>query len=87
MPRYFLNVRDGGVLVADPEGEEVLDLAQMRDIAEDTVRDILEQPDTYGEARCWDHRSFEITDERGTVLLTLPVSRAAESGGAAARPR
>lgn len=81
MPRYFLNVRDRGVLIEDPDGDEVADLAGIRTLAEATIEDILARPETYGEAQRWDRCTFVITDERGTTVLELLFSEFAVSGG------
>ncbi len=80
MPRYFLNVRDRGVLIEDPDGDEASDLAGIRRIAERAMQDILLRPETYGEAQRWDRCAFEITDEGGAVVLNLPFSEYEDDG-------
>lgn len=74
MPRYFLNIRDHDTLIADPDGDDVADLGEARALALAIIRDILERPGTYGRADIWNHRSFEITDEIGNLVLTIAFS-------------
>ena len=78
MPRYFLNVRDRGVLMEDPDGDDAADLAEIRRIAEGCVADIYARPHTYGEALLWDRRTLEITDETGATVLVVPFSEYAD---------
>jgi len=75
MPRYFLNIRDQDTLIVDPDGDELPNLEEARDLALEIIRDILGRPETYGSARRWSLRSFEITDEAGNVLATIPFPR------------
>jgi hypothetical protein len=78
MPRYFLHLRypaseDG--FARDDEGDELSDLGDLRQHVVDTARDLMRGarlkaiPD-------WLRCSFEVTDELGTVVLTLPFSEA-----------
>ena len=78
MPRYYLNVRRKGVLIEDPEGEEAVDLSAIRQVADETIEDILRRPETYGEAQKWDRCTFEITDGSGTIVMMVPFSEFAE---------
>ncbi len=79
MPRYYLNLRRKGVLIEDPDGDEPQDLSAIRRSAEDTIEDILRRPETYGENQNWDRCTFEITDESGAVVMTVPFSEFADS--------
>lgn len=72
MPRYFLNIRDCGSLIIDPDGDDLAGLAEARALALESIRDILARPETYGSRRIWSTRRFEITDETGAVLMTIP---------------
>jgi hypothetical protein len=76
MPRYFLHVQypaseDG--FACDDEGDELPDIGALRQHVLDTARDLMRGtrlkavPD-------WRHCTFEVTDEAGTVVLTLPFS-------------
>ena len=78
MPRYFLHLRypaseDG--FARDDEGDELPDLGALRQHVVDTARDLMTGtrlkaiPD-------WLRCSFEVTDEAGAVVLTLPFSEA-----------
>ncbi len=78
MPRYFLNIRDRGVLMEDPDGDVAADLAAIRSIAASCIADIYARPHTYGEALLWDRRSLEITDEAGATVLVVPFSEYAD---------
>ncbi|MBX9934152.1 MAG: hypothetical protein K2Y56_21965 [Methylobacterium sp.] len=74
MPRYFLNLRDRGTLIEDPEGDEAQDIAEILRIAQATIDDIFGRPETYGDMRRWNRFSFEITDEAGELVLTVPFA-------------
>lgn len=74
MPRYFLNIRDNDALIADPDGDDIPDLDEARTLALEIIHDILGRPNVYGAPGPWQARSFEITDEAGTVLLTIPFA-------------
>ena len=75
VPRYFLNIRDRDVLIEDPDGDEVADLAGIRRIVEACIVDIYARPETYGDTLIWDRRSFEITDECGATVLVIPLAQ------------
>ena len=76
MPRYFLHLRyrdgtDG--LAVDDEGDELPDPSMLREHVEATARDLMRN--TRLEAiRNWRDCTFEVTDEAGQVVLTLPFS-------------
>jgi hypothetical protein len=78
MPRYFLHLQypspeDG--FARDNEGDELEDASALRQHVLDTARDLMAGarlkaiPD-------WLRCSFEVTDEAGAVVLTLPFSEA-----------
>jgi hypothetical protein len=78
MPRYFLHLKypspeDG--FAQDDEGDDLLDRNTLRQHVVDTARDLMKGtrlkaiPD-------WLKCSFEVTDESGTVVLTLPFLEA-----------
>jgi hypothetical protein len=77
VPRYFLHLRyrngtDG--LAVDEEGDEVSDPSLLRDHVEATARDLMRHarlaaiPD-------WRTCTFEVTDEAGQLVLTVPFSQ------------
>jgi sugar lactone lactonase YvrE len=76
VPRYFLHLRfqegaDG--LALDEEGDEVSNLSALQAHVEVTARDLMRHtrlaaiPD-------WHTCTFEVTDEAGQLVLTLPFS-------------
>jgi hypothetical protein len=71
MPLLFLNVRDGDFLVKDPEGTEFADLEAARAEALAAARDML--GDKIKSDRVQDSRQYEITDDTGRVLATVPL--------------
>lgn len=72
MPRYFLNIREHGTLILDPDGDDLANPDEARNLVLAIIRDILLRPETYGSAKSWRARRFEITDACGTVLITVP---------------
>ena len=76
MPRYFLHLRfrdgiDG--LAVDDEGDELPYPGTLREHVEANTRDLMRN--TRLEAiRNWRDCTFEVTDEAGQVVLTLPFS-------------
>ena len=74
MPQYFLNIRDRDTLIFDPEGDVLSGLPEARDLVERTVHDIRRRPETYGDPKIWECRSFEVTDPSGRVLLEIAFS-------------
>jgi hypothetical protein len=76
MPRYYFHVPKGEVLVEDPEGTEVAQTESLEDEAIEAARDLLADGDRQGlDRREW---VFEVADENGTTVLTLPFSKAVE---------
>ena len=71
MPNFFLNVRDGDHLTRDVEGTEFADLAAARAEALTAARDVL--GDEIKNDQVQDNRQYEITDEAGQVLATVPL--------------
>jgi len=78
MPRYFLHLRypsPGDGFAQDEEGDELPDRSALRQHVLDTASDLMRGtrlkaiPD-------WRQCTFEVTDEAGTVVLTLPFSEA-----------
>jgi hypothetical protein len=76
MPRYFLNVRyrpGPAGLAVDPEGDELADVNAVREHAMAQARDMIARTRT-DIVRDWMVCSFEITDEQGQTVLTVPFS-------------
>ena len=73
MPRFYFNIRQGGRSFRDPEGHELANLAEALEQAkrvalELVLQDMLEKP--IGECL------VEILDEKGVVVLSLPMGEA-----------
>ena len=77
MPRYFFHIRKGDVLVQTLESVEVSTDDSLEEEAVEAARDLLAD----GDARAVDRRewAFEVADESGTTVLTLPFIAAAEA--------
>jgi hypothetical protein len=74
--RYFLSLRykDGPQgLAVDEEGDEVPDASDLREHVLDTARDLIRHTRIEG-VRSWSICSFEVTDETGQLVLTVPFS-------------
>lgn len=75
MPRYFLNLRDRDGLHLDPDGDEFGGLDDLRDEVmigiKQIVANALVSGSTLSDAL---DRSFEIIDEAGETVLTVPFS-------------
>jgi hypothetical protein len=77
VPRYFLHLRfrdgpDG--LAVDEEGDEVRELSGLRGHVEATARDLTRKARLEA-IRHWHDCTFEVTDEAGQHVLTLPFSQ------------
>jgi len=73
VPRYFLSVRykDGiNGLAVDEEGDELPDATALREHTLETARDLLSHSRIKGIN--WHNCTFEVTDEAGRHLMTIP---------------
>jgi hypothetical protein len=82
---YYFNIRTGGGLVEDPEGDTYPDLRAAREEALAEARDMIAEGDQIGEdRRSW---RFEITDRANQHVLTVEflegLDRKISSGGGA----
>jgi hypothetical protein len=80
VPRYFLSLRykDGPQgLAVDEEGDELPDASALREHVLDTARDLIGKT-RMSSIRNWSTCSFEVTDETGQLVLTLPFSETVE---------
>lgn len=66
MPVYYLNLRDGDVLIEDPEGSELPDLQAAHEEAVVAAREILSEKLKSG--LILDGQSIEICDGSGAIL-------------------
>jgi len=76
MPRYFFNVRyrPGPTgLAVDPEGEELADVNAARETALAQARAMIAR-ERHTFIRDWMDCAFEIVDEQGQPVLTVPFS-------------
>ena len=76
VPRYFLHLRyrdgeDG--LAVDEQGDEVPEPSLLRGHVEATARDLMRIA-RLDAIRNWQDCTFEVTDESGQRVLTLPFS-------------
>lgn len=76
MPRFFFNVRHRpgpSGLAQDHEGDELEDVTAAREYALTEARAMIAR-DQLDMVRDWMDCSFEITDEAGQLVLTVPFS-------------
>ena len=71
MPVFHFHVRDGGRLIEDPEGADLLDLDAARAEALAAARELRVQAAERGQALA--DRRFEIADEGGRVQATVAI--------------
>jgi hypothetical protein len=71
MPRFFLHIRDGTVLVEDEEGSDFPNVEAACREAVLAAREILASKLVAGEEV--DGQTFEITDENHVVRATFPL--------------
>jgi hypothetical protein len=76
MPRYFLHLRypdAGDGFARDDEGDDLEDASVLRQHVVNTARELMRGARLHS-IPDWLQCSFEVTDESGTVVLTLPFS-------------
>jgi hypothetical protein len=79
MPRYFLSLRyrdNGNGFAVDEEGDDLPDPGALRKHVLDTARDLMRFARVDG-IRNWRDCAFEVTDESGKIVMTLPFTEAA----------
>ncbi len=76
MPRYFFHVRDGDTLHRDDAGLDLPDIEAVIREAVQGAKDAMREAATQGQDVSG--RSFEVVDENGEQVLTLPFARAIE---------
>lgn len=80
MPRYFFHLRHRpgpAGLALDEEGDELADVSAAREHALYVARDTIARTRT-DIVRDWMVCSFEVTDESGQLVLTVPFSDTVE---------
>lgn len=74
MTRYFFNLRYGSEaerMAVDPEGEELVNGQTVRKYTLQIIRDLIARPSSFA-VRDWLNCSFEIENEKGELILTVP---------------
>jgi hypothetical protein len=74
MPRFFFHARDDDQRFEDPEGTDLPDLDDARAEAVVAARQVAAERMKRGETL--DGQSFEICDEAGRTLATVPLADA-----------
>jgi hypothetical protein len=72
--RYYFHIKEGATVICDPEGDELPDEGAALCSVKEIVNDILTRPDAYGGFPRWAGREFVVTNERGDMVLTIPVA-------------
>jgi hypothetical protein len=76
MPRFFFHLRKGEAFDKDAEGRDLAESEALSDEAVEAARDLLAEGDRQGlDRRGW---VFEIADEIGGIVLSLPFADAIE---------
>jgi hypothetical protein len=73
VPRYYMNLRYRDHLFRDEEGDELPEQTLRAHIAT-TARDLMHARSHV--IRSWFDCSFEVTDEKGRLVLTMPFGEA-----------
>jgi len=76
MPRYFFHIREEEQVIVDDEGIDLPNLEAAREEAVAAARQLLSQSVLKGKA-C-NGRVFEITNENGIVVLSVPFRETIE---------
>jgi hypothetical protein len=77
MPRYYLSVRYRDRLFRDEEGEDMPSGIEMKVRALETARDLIGTP--FLAIPDWLDCTLEVTDETGTMVLSLPFPEAVDA--------
>jgi hypothetical protein len=77
MPRYYLSVRYRDHLFQDEEGEDIPSAIEMKVRALETARDLIRTPSLA--IPDWLDCTLEVTDETGTMVLSLPFPEAVDA--------
>jgi hypothetical protein len=75
MPRYFFHVRDGETVIPDDRGVDLPNLDDALEQCRRVVREVLNE--TENRDKLTADRQFEIVDELGRLVLTIPFSAVA----------
>jgi hypothetical protein len=72
MPRYFFNTRIGDEVIADPEGEELLNPDRAWEVARAMIHELLRIEGMENLMRA----VLEVTDDEGEIVLEFPFAEA-----------
>ena len=72
MPRYFFNTRIGNEVIADPEGEELLNPDRAWEVARAMIHELLRIEGMENLMRA----VLEVTDAEGEIVLEFPFAEA-----------
>ena len=76
MARYYFHVRHGsGPVAEDPDGDDLVDLDQVRTHALDVARDLIART-RLESVRNWFDCTFEVADAMGRPVLRVPFGDA-----------
>lgn len=78
LTRYFFHIRDGDVLIEDPDGSDFVSVEEARAEAILSARDLLAERLRSGGVL--DGQTIEITDLNGTVVAIVPLRDAINNG-------
>ena len=78
MPCYYFHAKFDGHLIRDERGDELADDEAALERAVETARALLQGGSR--NAAAWTGCVFEVTDENGEAVWTVPVSRIASIG-------
>ncbi len=78
VPRYYMNLRYRDRLFRDEEGDDLPDETAARAHAIASARDLIGNG-RMDSIRSWFDCAFEITDETGQVVLTMPFGEAVDA--------
>jgi hypothetical protein len=82
MNLYFMHIKEGADITFDPEGSRLPSLEAAREMAIESARELMAEAVAHGD-RISLARTFEIHDERGRLLLTVPFRDAIDFSDAA----
>ena len=80
MPRFFAHVRTATGLIPDGQGFELANLSKIHAVVARIAADLVAGDPS---ATAW---TFEITDEEGRTVLTLPLGNCLQDGNPNAPP-
>jgi hypothetical protein len=71
MARFYLNIKDGGTIIADEEGTDLPDIEAAKNYAMKCARCMV--IDAVRAGKAWVPEAFLIADEAGRALAVVPL--------------